>query len=308
MKPDLMYMNKHTGLEYLEGKHSIPGQLYVEPDTVDMVDILSVHGDEDTGNRQKNAENTSWSVSSDSTLIRDGFLWALKHNLSNVGGRLRYAYLTDEDARQRHTNYDVVKNLRKIKVKAEQIYQNVGGDKISLMKAILTGTGNTGDNRVPFYDAGQQEYGHSNMTSNAGKEKDHPMVFAIVTALAKTLRQLSGLFIRDKKAEAGFQCETNPTESISYLGRILFSLPGGANAPIENESGDFDMPAMKDRSVKNTLTGIPESILTAPRSIMERVIEWIGNSIVKSVVIVGMLIGGGILLKRFLQGERTFSF
>ncbi len=306
MRPDWQYMNEDTMPGYGEGKHDVLEQMYLEPDTVDVADILSVHEDEDISTSLKNTEITSQATSSDSTPIRDGFLWAIKNNLSNVGGRLRYAYLTDEDARHRNINSDVIKNLRKIKDKAEQIYQNIGGDRSSLKKAILTGIGNTDDNRVPFHDAGQMEYSPGNMISDSGKAKDHPMVSAIVTAFAKTLRQLSRLFIRDQKAEADFQRETNPAE-ISYFGRRLFSSANDANASAEHESGDSDTSAAKDGGIKDGITGVPESILTAPRSFMERAVDWIGNNIVKSVGIVGMLTCGGILLKQFLQGERTFS-
>ncbi len=66
------------------------------------------------------------------------------------------------------------------------------------------------------------------------------MVSAIVTALTRTLRQLSGLFIRDQKAEAGFQRETNLTGSISYLRRILFSSADGVNTCAHGDIGEFN--------------------------------------------------------------------
>ncbi|QLH33433.1 MAG: hypothetical protein HWD62_14340 [Cyclobacteriaceae bacterium] len=43
-------------------------------------------------------------------LLRNGFLLAMKINLMNVGGKLRYAYLTDAQAQAKGINLSELKN------------------------------------------------------------------------------------------------------------------------------------------------------------------------------------------------------
>lgn len=75
-------------------------------------------------------------------LLRNGFLLGMKVNLMNVGGRLRYAYLTDGQAQAKGISLTELKKLRSIKDRAETVYWQAGGKKANLKKAILGGKGN----------------------------------------------------------------------------------------------------------------------------------------------------------------------
>ena len=332
MRTDLDYMDEDTVLQYGKGTNSLFGMQ--EPDTVDGADMRALYEDEqmiremvrNIGNPSKNGSTApaseqqmyshaeyqpfmNRSVSPDNILIRDGFLLAAKHNLSNIGGQLRYAYLTDEDARQRHIDSGVLINLRKIKDKAEQIYQKIGGDKSSLKQAILTGNGNKDDHQVPFYEADQPAYSHWNTISNPDKAVAHPVVLDFVTAVSNTLKQFDGLFILDKLTEAGFRREPDPAISISRkkiadifrtAAKLFYPEAKEDKASIQSDSGASK--AATEQSLGETTTE-PKSILNAPRSFMEKAIEWIGSSYMKATLVIGSFVGGCILLTRFLQGK-----
>ena len=68
-------------------------------------------------------------------LLRNGFLLAMKVNLMNVAGRLRYGYLTDAQAKAMGMNMDSLNKLRKVKDRAETVYWQAGGKKENLKKA-----------------------------------------------------------------------------------------------------------------------------------------------------------------------------
>jgi len=77
------------------------------------------------------------------TLIREGVLISMKLNLFKVAQRLKYAYLSEDDARKKEMDMDKFAKLRKIKEKLEKIFYDAGGKPENLKKAILTGKGNS---------------------------------------------------------------------------------------------------------------------------------------------------------------------
>ena len=77
------------------------------------------------------------------TLIREGVLISMKLNLFKVAQRLKYAYLSEDDARKKEMDMDKFAKLRKVKEKLEKIFYDAGGKPENLKKAILTGKGNS---------------------------------------------------------------------------------------------------------------------------------------------------------------------
>ena len=166
-------------------------------------------------------------------LLRNGFLLAMKVNLFNIGGRLRYAYLSDEDARKRDMNPDALAKVRKIKDKAEKIYYDAGGMKANFKKAVLKGRGNKKHNPVPLNGLGgfdediyadEQEYavlyGFAGTSLNgdglgeiaAGASIAAAM--AAVGAVAGALKQVKGLFNKGGGEEQSFQNETDNASTV----------------------------------------------------------------------------------------------
>ena len=166
-------------------------------------------------------------------LLRNGFLLAMKVNLFNISGRLRYAYLSDEEARKRDMNPDALAKVRKIKDKAEKIYYDAGGMKSNFKKAVLKGRGNKKHNPVPLNGLGgfdediyadEQEYailyGFTGTSLNgdglgeiaAGASIAAAM--AAVGAVAGALKQVKGLFNKGGAEEKSFSSETDNASTV----------------------------------------------------------------------------------------------
>jgi hypothetical protein len=166
-------------------------------------------------------------------LLRNGFLLAVKVNLFNIGGRLRYAYLSDEEARKRDINPEALAKVRKIKDKAEKIYYDAGGMKANFKKAVLKGRGNKKHNPVPLNGLGgfdeniyadEQEYavlygfaGNSLNGDGLGEIAAGASIaaaMAAVGAVAGALKQVKGLFNKGGGEEKSFQSETDNAATV----------------------------------------------------------------------------------------------
>jgi hypothetical protein len=77
------------------------------------------------------------------TLIREGVLLSMKLNLFKVAQRLKYAYLSTDDAKKKEMDMGKFDKLKKVKDKIEKIFYDAGGKPENLKKAILTGRGNS---------------------------------------------------------------------------------------------------------------------------------------------------------------------
>lgn len=75
-------------------------------------------------------------------LIRSGVLISMKLNLFKVAQRLKFAYLTEEQAKQKEVDMGKFERLKKVREKLEKIFYDAGGKPENLKKAILTGKGN----------------------------------------------------------------------------------------------------------------------------------------------------------------------
>ena len=74
--------------------------------------------------------------------LRMGVLASMKLNLFKVPQRLKYAYLTEAQAKARGVDMNKWKQLVSIKNKIEQIFYGAGGSTSNFKKAIVTGEGN----------------------------------------------------------------------------------------------------------------------------------------------------------------------
>jgi hypothetical protein len=164
-------------------------------------------------------------------LLRNGFLLATKLNLFNIGGRIRYAYLSDQQAIERGINLEVLAKVRKIKDKAEKIYYDAGGNRSNFKKAVLKGKGNKKHNPVPLNGLGGfddsiyadiQEYtilhGTGDSLNGLGEIAAGASIaaaMAAVGAVAGALKQVKGLFNKGGAEEASFQSETDNAGSAS---------------------------------------------------------------------------------------------
>lgn len=160
-------------------------------------------------------------------LLRNGFLLAMKINMLKVASKLRYGYLTDEQAKGMNMDMDALNKVRSIKDKAETIYWQCGGLRENLKKAILEGKGNA-DRKVPlngldgldamYVDEDEYKilkYGNLSGIEDLDELGDPASGTALaaatgaVTALAAALKSIKGLFKKDTPEAAEFE-ETPP--------------------------------------------------------------------------------------------------
>ncbi len=247
-------------LDYLDGIEDEETQdellEFVEYDNVDLSDLSSIYDDEEMGNIFKKigqgVKNVAKKVGDKvgdgirflnrytnpaTILLRNGFLLAMKVNVMNVAGRLRYAYLTDSDAKAKGVNLTELQKLRKVKDRAETIYWQAGGKKENLKKAILKGRGNK-DKKVPLSGlegleevyADQEEY---NIIHGDDDLEGLGVIGATaiaaatsaIAAIAGALKGVKGLFNKGGSEEKSFQSETDNAGS-------------AASAPDISESDD----------------------------------------------------------------------
>ncbi|MEX1239462.1 MAG: hypothetical protein WEB30_07085, partial [Cyclobacteriaceae bacterium] len=233
-----------------------------EPDNVDLADLAALYDDEELGNIFKKIGGAVKKVAKKvgtvvkkvadkigdgvrflnrylnpaTILLRNGFLLAMKVNLLNVSGRLRYAYLTDAQATAKGMNLDSLKKLRAVKDRAETVYWQAGGRKENLKKGILSGKGNK-DKKVPlsgldgldevYADMDEYRIIHSDVNdlNDLGDLGDLGVVTAAsvaaatgaVAAIGAALKQVKGLFTKDAKAEQSFQSETDNASDTSAM-------------------------------------------------------------------------------------------
>ncbi len=79
--------------------------------------------------------------------LRNGVLASMKINVGNVAGRLRWSYITADQARAKRMDMGRWQQLVKTREKLERIFFGAGGKPANLKKAILHGKGNK-DNGV----------------------------------------------------------------------------------------------------------------------------------------------------------------
>jgi hypothetical protein len=254
-------------LDYLDGideEERVEDQFtFQEYESVDLADIASLHEDDEQmgnifkkiGGAAKKAVKKVGTVAKKvgdkmgdgirflnryinpaTILLRNGFLLAMKINLMNVAGRLRYAYLTDAQAQSKGMNLNELKKLRAVKDRAETVYWQAGGKRENLKKAILSGKGNN-DKKVPLSGfegfgeveevyADEDEYNiiHSDGVEGLGEIASGTAIAAAssaVAAIAAALKQVKGLFNNGGGEEASFQSETDNAGSASMAPLVI---------------------------------------------------------------------------------------
>ena len=138
-------------LHYLNGiENEQNNQLMEMEENIDTLELMGTEDFDDLGkiNLKKIKEGAKKALhvvnrlNPATGLLRVGVLASMKLNLMKIAGRIRYAYLTDEQAKAKGLDMDKLQKLRKILTKLEDVFYSGGGKKENLKKAILTGKGN----------------------------------------------------------------------------------------------------------------------------------------------------------------------
>lgn len=180
-------------------------------------------------------------------MLRNGFLLAMKVNFMNVAKRLRWAYLSDEQAKKMGMNLSQLAKVRNVKNKAEKIYYTSGGKTENLKKAILNGKGNK-DKKVPLNGlqglgeiyGDQDENDILNGLGELGVAPAAAMAAAttVLTALAATLKQVKGLFPAGSKEESAMSSDAEDPASSAEMDMAMQE-----NVPEPNLTEQVELPA-----------------------------------------------------------------
>lgn len=332
---------------------------YTEPDNVDLADLASIYDDEEMGNIFKKIGSGIKKVAKKvgdkvgdgvrfinrfanpaTILLRNGFLLAMKVNLLNVGGRLRFAYLTDAQAKERGMNMDSLKKLRSVKDRAETVYWQAGGKKENLKKAILKGKGNK-DKRVPLSGldgldevyADLDEYNIIHNDINDLGELGDPATGAAlaaatsaVAAIAGALKQVKGLFNKGGKEEQSFQSETDNAGNASSAPAIttedeekilmdeaynetsvpisIFVNPAQASQPALPASASVSRRSPTDVSQASTSNAV-QNQEGKPEGFLQKTTAWVKQNPGKSLLIAGATVAGSYMLVKAIQGGKS---
>ncbi|MDZ7648468.1 MAG: hypothetical protein U5K54_15470 [Cytophagales bacterium] len=284
-------------LDYLDGIESgeeMDEIQFIEHDNVDLSDLASVYDEEEMGNIFKKVGNAVKNtvkkvgdkvgdgirlvnryVNPATLLLRNGFLLAMKINLMNVAGRLRYGYLTDSQSQAMGMNLSELKKLRSIKDRAETVYWQAGGKKENLKKAILQGKGNSdrqvslsGLNGLSNVYADQDEYEiiHSDNIDGLGELASGAAIAAATTAVAAiagALKQVKGLFIKGGTNEKSFQSDT---ANAGTAASAPVMIPEDEDAFNYNETSQPTPSQPASSLISRLSTAVKSAIVSSPLS------------------------------------------
>lgn len=365
-QPFLEYKDYAMRLDYLDGIDETQVQdedeytSAVEFDNVDVEELTSMYGYDDMGSLKTLVKKVGSAIKNTvqkagevvkkvadkvgdgirvinrfanpvTILLRNGFLLAMKLNMFNVAGRIRYAYLTDAQAQSMGMNLDSLNKVRAIKDRTETVYWQAGGKKENLKKAILNGKGNK-DKRVPlsglfgfddvYMDMDEYRIIHSDPDNidGLGEIASGAALAAAtsaVAAVAAALKQIKGLFNNGGANEAAFQSETDNAGDASSAPAVI-----NENEDEIRDENETETPLPATTSVQSSQPALPASSVTRSESsaapaqsaalqtaknsegFMQKTTTWVKANPGKSLLIVGAVLGGGFLAVKALNGNK----
>jgi hypothetical protein len=204
-------------------------------------------------------------------LLRNGILASMKLNVKKAASRLRWSYLTPQQAAQKNIDPEKFKKLLAVRLKLENIFYTAGGKPENLKKAILGGKGNRDkavsglgmlpmsemldylDEHIPLPQLlGADVYHSENVEGMEGfrgisglGELGEPLSMASVAAAAGVvagivgaLKQIGDIFKSKSKGSEDFdESAAEGSEATPAA-----ATPAG---PVRNASADFSVPLPK---------------------------------------------------------------
>jgi len=304
-EPYLEKKDYNMRLDYLNGLDG--GDEFEVPKSADAQDLAAVYDEEDLGKigqwLKKAVKNVGKAAGKVGTAVaktagkvvkvvakvglsplRNGLLLAMKANLLKVASKLRFAYLSDDQARKLKMNPASLAALRKVRSKVESIYEGAGGSRSALQAAILSGNGNR-DRKVPLSGlnglgvvyADQEEYNilhNVNGLGEIGQLGNPAFIAAAMGALkviAMSLNKIKGLFpsgsAEAAETDTPVDTETAPSES-DYT--LPISMDDNSNSSALKLSSDYSsnvnpiinssaLPAVSNKLVRSPAPGIVAS-------------------------------------------------
>jgi len=161
------------------------------------------------------------------TILRLGVLASMKVNLFNIAGRLRYSYLSDEQAKKLGLDMDKFPKLKSIREKLERIFYGAGGKEENLKKAILTGHGNK-NKEVPLSGLGSIE-------GTNDEQSELPQLLGIETYNSEMQENVS---LGEPATGAAIAAATSAMAAIAAIIKSLGALKKGGGDKSDTTSAD----------------------------------------------------------------------
>ena len=189
-------------------------------------------------------------------LLRAGLLAGMKLNIMNVAGRLKYVFLSDDQARAK--KFDMVKfnRLKSVWANLSKIFHGAGGDIPNLKRAILEGKGNS-TKEVPLSGLGYVD----NVMYSENMPITRIIGEDIYRAEMQNVEGLSGT-LGVVETGAAIAAATTALTAIATLLKSIGSLRAGAG-DAEPSSPETTLPGMDN----NADTGAGMDALTSQTSI-----------------------------------------
>ncbi len=219
-------------------------------------------------------------------LLRNGILASMKLNIKNAAGRLRWSYLTPQQAAQKNIDTSKFQRLVAVRQKLENIFYSAGGKPENLKQAILSGKGNrdkavnglngltvNGMERLNTYTILPQLLGrdiyYSENVEGLG-QLGEPITMAAITAAAgvisgiiAALKQIGDIFTSKSKGSEDFDQKTNEAAENNHPVPGTTPVPETATNPLSPGIVE-NSPSPAFQSGSTTSENIPNEMDTSP--------------------------------------------
>jgi hypothetical protein len=219
------------------------------------------------GNVIKKGLNVINKVNPATALLRLGVLGSMKLNVMGVAEKLRFAYLSDEEAKKRGFNAAKFAKLKKIREKMEGIFYGAGGKPENLKEAILTGKGNSSKEVSGLWgtvDSLTTILGNRMYDEESLQGLGEPVTAAALTAASTVMATIAALIkaIGNMKDNAPAPTGTPETTIPTIDPGADISVP---QVPVNDASASFDpgMFVQADDAASNMMT---RSAVVTPES------------------------------------------
>ena len=309
----LMAINPHSDIAHL-------------PDFQDFDGLGKTNFFDKIGDGVKKGLHAANLVNPGMALLRLGVLASMKLNLFQVSKNLRWAYLTDEQAKEKGLDLDKVNHLRSILKKIEDIFYGAGGKPENLKKEILTGRGNR-DKEVSVNGLGEsddfmgtddydentplkellsgvfEEESRQNETATNGlgvvaTSAAIAAVSALIGTIAAAIKKLGSL------KQGGGSDTTNTDDNTNDMSN------NNSNNPATGRKAGNRLPAPTDNSTNGAsdTTDDGSNNTQAPQTFSEKAKDWVHKHPMQATVIgvatVGLISLGIVELHQHLKKKK----
>ena len=249
--------------------------------------------------------------------IRAGLLSAMKLNLGGIAENLRWAYLSDEQAKPHGIDLTKLGHMRKVLKKVEGIFFGAGGSLKNLKKAILTGKGNK-DKAVPLnglgdadieefsgtydydentpthellagYDEGETELGQASGWAGLAEAVGKILsgIVSVISKIGHMKKKGDGSTDAGTGTDAGGSTTDNADGGTSNEGDAGNTNTNGSGANQKHSSGNR-LPAPSNNNTPATTNGAEDTTTDttqAPQTFSEKAKAWVKEHPVKATFI-----------------------